>query len=71
MDAKSLVTKVSLSPGRVVQLRSGGPLMTVLDVGTHTSQVCCRWLVDGKPAEAWFPVACLRECDSGQISNAA
>lgn len=39
-----------IRPGDVVTLRSGGPRMTVLDVGRFTDVVWCRW-------EKWEPVA--------------
>jgi uncharacterized protein YodC (DUF2158 family) len=39
-----------LRPGSIVRLRSGGPRMTVLDVGRYTGVVWCRW-------EAWEPGA--------------
>ena len=30
-------------PGDVVMLRSGGPSMTVIDIGQHTGCVVCAW----------------------------
>lgn len=57
--------------GDGVYLKSGGPLMTVLDVGATTGMVWCRWMVEEKHAnsstssepvfkEGFFPAGALR-----------
>lgn len=55
-------------PGDKVMLKSGGPSMTVIDVGASTDLVWCRWMrrgeqggkhVDGDVAENYFPPAAL------------
>jgi uncharacterized protein YodC (DUF2158 family) len=49
-------TAEQLQPGDVAVLKSGGPLLTVLDVGRHTSFVWCRWAnSDGGINESMFP----------------
>ena len=47
-------------PGDKVMLPSGGPGMTVLDVGAHTGYAWCRW-IDGNGTihEASFPPGTL------------
>jgi uncharacterized protein YodC (DUF2158 family) len=42
--------------GDLVQLKSGGPCMTVLDV---KATVKCGWFTDGKYYDAHFPDECL------------
>ena len=42
-------------------LRSGGPAMTVLDVGRDTGTVWCRWMNDaGSVMERAFPAQSLK-----------
>jgi uncharacterized protein YodC (DUF2158 family) len=44
-----------IAPGVSVGLRSGGPVMTVLDVGRDTGLVWCLWIgADGARREAAF-----------------
>jgi uncharacterized protein YodC (DUF2158 family) len=51
----------SWAPGKLVVLPSGGPGMTVVDVGRHTGLVWCRWIgVDGSVCEREFPAETLR-----------
>jgi uncharacterized protein YodC (DUF2158 family) len=40
-----------IRPGNVVQLKSGGPLMTVRWIGESYGEptVCCDWFVQDKP----------------------
>lgn len=53
----------TLTRGDLVRLRSGGPLMTVLDVKGDT--VDCIWTgYDGDPRDGTFPVAVLRKTDA-------
>ena len=60
MDEKQLAV------GDVVVLASGGPDMTVVDLGPDSDQVGCRWF-DGELREymALFPVASLRLAEGG------
>ena len=44
---------MSFSPGDVVRLNSGGPLMTVL--GNDHDEIVCIWDKDGEYLEANFP----------------
>lgn len=37
-----------LKKGDVVQLKSGGPKMTVEDPNTHEGRVGCAWFVEGE-----------------------
>lgn len=51
----------AFQPGQRVVLASGGPPMTVVDIGAVTGQVWCRWpMPDGSFAEQSFPAALLR-----------
>ncbi|WP_352570255.1 YodC family protein [Mesorhizobium opportunistum] len=53
--------------GDTVQLKSGGPIMTVVNVGTSASNiesVWCQWFNDkGKPESGTFPVAAVLSAD--------
>lgn len=51
--------------GAVVQLCSGGPLMTVTTNGN--TQIECRWFVDGHPYAETFPAAALRTVPQNQV----
>lgn len=51
--------------GAVVQLCSGGPLMTVAHNGN--TLVGCKWFLDGHPYEGDFPAAALREVPPSQV----
>lgn len=52
-------------PGTQVYLRSGGPEMTVLDVGRDTGMAWCRWMSGtGEIREATFPPQSLRAAAS-------
>jgi len=53
-------------PGDTVVLRSGSPLMTVVDVGRHVGLVFCRWAdSEGVLDYAIFTAECLIEQRSG------
>jgi uncharacterized protein YodC (DUF2158 family) len=53
----------TLTRGDLVRLRSGGPLMTVMDVKGDT--VDCIWTgYDGDPRDGTFPVVVLRKTDA-------
>jgi uncharacterized protein YodC (DUF2158 family) len=54
----------SFTPGNRVVLQSGGPAMTVVDVGARTGLVFCRWTGgDGESREASFPADTLAAYD--------
>jgi uncharacterized protein YodC (DUF2158 family) len=48
--------------GDEVILKSGGPIMTVAQVGVYGGQPGCRctWFVDNKPQEHVFPADVLK-----------
>ncbi len=48
---------MTIELGDVVQLNSGGPLMTVSYVDAHG--VACVWVVDGDPHKSTFSASCL------------
>ena len=49
-----------------VFLKSGGPSMTVDDIGRETGVVVCRWeKADGSPGVSAFPPVCLTLTDPG------
>lgn len=55
--------------GDVVQLKSGGPQMTVTLAENQTIQldgvekIACDWFVNGKHFSAFFPVAALEKAE--------
>lgn len=53
--------------GDVVQLKSGGPDMTVVsldeDTTLKTSQVHCQWFEKNRPHSGSFPAAALEKVD--------
>lgn len=49
----------AISPGDVVQLKSGGPLMTV--AWTEDGEAFCEWFVGGKKEGSTFPVSSLHK----------
>lgn len=55
-------------PGDQVVLKSGGPVMTVLDVGRHTGRVWCEWMEGDAPRGHCFPGECLRPALEGELS---
>lgn len=50
-----------IQAGKTVQLRSGGPIMTVNQVGDQygTLTAWCAWFDGKKPMNATFPVSSL------------
>lgn len=46
-----------MKAGDIVQLRSGGPYMTVYSVG---ERIGCVWFIDNKPEYAAFAVETLK-----------
>ena len=51
----------NIKVGDVVQLKSGGPKMTVSRHGQDDNNiVVCNWFVDGKSESAFFPISNLR-----------
>ena len=52
--------------GRVVQLKSGGPNMTVTAKRKEDGKITCQWFDDAKHREASFPSDALRNV--GELS---
>jgi uncharacterized protein YodC (DUF2158 family) len=52
----------TFKPGDRVMLNSGGPSMTVIDIGRETGLAFCRWTFrqSGEVHEAHFPEAAIR-----------
>ena len=56
----------SFSPGDVVQMKSGGPVMTV--VSTDGDQVECHWFDEkNKPQSSSFPAVILEKYEPGEM----
>jgi len=53
---------MSFQKGDVVQLKSGGPKMTVTKIGVHMEEqmVWCTWFEDTKVTEETFPPEALK-----------
>lgn len=45
---------MEFKPGLVVEMKSGGQPMTVLDIGRYTGLIWCRWIINDKVNEAPF-----------------
>ena len=41
--------------GDTVKLKSGGPLMTIFKYDYDTKEFVCRWFVEGKTEDGYFP----------------
>ena len=54
--------------GDTVRLKSGGPLMTVTNVGNEEGKdlVWCSWFEKGKESKGYYPTAAV-EADDGTI----
>ncbi len=52
----------SLYAGSLVRLKSGGPVMTVINV--NTSAVECRWFDGATPHKDVFPKSALEQVNS-------
>lgn len=52
-----------INPGDVVQLKSGGPIMTVSSVGDYLGQpsVWCEWFDGKKPYKETFSAVSVRK----------
>jgi uncharacterized protein YodC (DUF2158 family) len=56
----SVQSGTAFKPGDKVMLPSGGPGMTVMDIGTHSGLVWCVWIDrDGITFKETFPSASL------------
>lgn len=55
---------IQLKPGSVVQLKSGGPKMTVVGeehiLGVETGRVLCEWFEGNKPMSQGFNETSLK-----------
>ncbi|KWH25995.1 hypothetical protein WL99_22320 [Burkholderia cepacia] len=54
-----------LAKGDVVMLKSGGPEMTISELGLYRMTdggvaVRCHWFINGEPKEALFDIAVLK-----------
>jgi uncharacterized protein YodC (DUF2158 family) len=59
-EARTAVSE-TFCAGDKAWLRSGGPCMTVLDVGRDTGQVWCRWMSEaGTVIEQAFPIQTIQ-----------
>lgn len=45
--------------GDLVQLKSGGPVMTVASVRDDIGQLACKWFLNSEPKSDWFPPEAL------------
>lgn len=61
-DTASTEDRVNIDVGDVVQLRSGGPDMTVEDV-PDTTQIACFWFVQKDLRRETFPALALDKID--------
>ena len=53
---------MDLKTGDIIQLKSGGPAMTIIQFDTEAGVVTCNWF-DGKELnEATFPIDAVGEC---------
>ncbi len=54
---------VDLKVGDVVELKSGGPDMTVEEVNNTKRQAKCLWFVDGDVKNSYFKFDALKKVD--------
>lgn len=47
--------------GDVVQLKSGGPEMTIAQIDSNGMEITCRWFLDGHPRREFFHPKTLRK----------
>jgi uncharacterized protein YodC (DUF2158 family) len=45
--------------GDIVQLKSGGPVMTVTSIRNDIGQVACNWFLRDEAKNGWFPPEAL------------
>jgi uncharacterized protein YodC (DUF2158 family) len=50
-----------IKAGGVVQLKSGGPLMTVKRI--EGNKALCDWFEDSKPQQRWFELTSLKAAE--------
>lgn len=53
-----------ITAGDVVQLRSGGPPMTVDSIPEGADYGICSWFIGAKAEQSTFPLISLRRADS-------
>jgi uncharacterized protein YodC (DUF2158 family) len=58
---------MSFNVGDTVQLKSGGPIMTVEELGSD-NYVCCLWFEKSKMERGNFPAATLTNASRGLIA---
>lgn len=61
-DGNEKATERGIVPGAIVQLKSGGPQMTVESVGNYTGRrkASCSWFIDGKQETNLFTIPSLK-----------
>ncbi|WP_460910925.1 YodC family protein [Spirosoma areae] len=57
--------KFDLQPGDTVQLKSGGPVMTVIQYVNEIDNFLCQWFVGGKLEKEQFPAPVLVKTQIG------
>lgn len=59
------------TPGDIVQLRSGGPFMTVIGVSEDRDRMGCGWFWAGRYQSAVFATHQLNRADAEAVQAAA
>ena len=57
---------ISLQPGSVVTLKTGGPEMTVVDEGHEPGRVRCEWFERNEHMSGEFAEASLKRIDDDE-----
>jgi uncharacterized protein YodC (DUF2158 family) len=52
--------------GEIVQLKSGGPKITVKDAVTFSDEIHCQWFAGGKLNDGYFPKESLIKVDEDE-----
>ncbi len=55
--------------GDLVQLKSGGPWMTVVHAPDPYGMIVCAWNSDGKPWECAYPEQALTLCEQAMTKK--
>jgi len=59
----------TFNAGDVVQLKSGGPAMTVADTQSYTPQILCEWFEGAKPQTRAFHAAVLKRYQDPSVGS--
>jgi uncharacterized protein YodC (DUF2158 family) len=55
------MAKLKFEVGELAQLKSGGPVMTIIgNFASHLGAVVCRWFAGGKASDGHFPREALK-----------